>query len=76
MKARGVELDINISILHALMRPGQRLSTRGIADIVGCSNACIYLEEKKALRKVHERLRRILGLSRGDFCQLNSTKIL
>jgi hypothetical protein len=66
---KGKELDTNVSILHSLMQPGQCLSTRAIADIVGCSNTLIFLIEKQALRKVRERLRRRLGASYGEFCQ-------
>jgi hypothetical protein len=61
------DLDTDIAILHALMKPGQRLSCDAIADIVGCSHTLVFLTEKKALKKVRERLRKNLGLNHGQF---------
>ena len=61
------ELDTNINVLHALMRPGERLSSRSIAEAVGCTNTLIYHIEKRALKKVRERMRRQLGINHGQF---------
>jgi hypothetical protein len=63
------ELDTNINVLHALMRPRERLPRRAIADAVGCSGTLIYLIEKKALRKVREQLRKNLQMNHGEFAQ-------
>jgi hypothetical protein len=63
------ELDTNIKILHALLRPGERLSSRAIAESVGCTNTLIYLIEKKALRKVREHLRQNWQMDHGEFAQ-------
>lgn len=60
----GSVLNENINVLHALMRPGERLPSRSIAEIVGCTHGLVYLIEKRAVR---ERLRRQLGLSYTEF---------
>lgn len=60
-------IDLALDVTRSLMRPGDRLSTRSIAEICGCSNTLIFLIEKKALRKVREKLRRKMGISYGEF---------
>lgn len=61
------KLDEGINVLHAMMKPGQRLSSRSIAEIIGCSNTLVYLIEKKALKKVREKLRKEMGVNHGEF---------
>jgi hypothetical protein len=70
------ELDTNINILHAMMRPGERLSSHTIAEAVGCSNTLIYLIEKKALKKVRERIRKEFRLNHAELAQADWREFL
>jgi hypothetical protein len=67
MKERHHEIDTNINILHAMLRPGQRLSFSEIAEIVGCSKSLIQFHQESALRKLREKLRRKLKMDYGEF---------
>jgi DNA-directed RNA polymerase sigma subunit (sigma70/sigma32) len=50
------ELDRNIHVLHALMKPGERLSCRRIADACGGSWQRIWQVEQRALHKLKKQL--------------------
>lgn len=64
-------IDLALDVARVHMRPGDWLSTRAIAEICGCSNTLIYLIEKKALRRVRERLRRHWKMSWGEFLEID-----
>lgn len=68
-QARSQVLDENINVLHALLRPGDRLSTKAIAEIVGCRCQAIWETEQKALRKVRARFAKELGYDIEEFLQ-------
>lgn len=64
-------IDLALDVINTVRQPHQWLSTRDIAEICGCSNTLIFLTEKRALRKVRERLRRELAMNYGEFSQIN-----
>jgi hypothetical protein len=65
-----VSIDCSLDVIAAVMRPGEQLGQREIADICGCSRSLIHQIEKKALRKVRERLRKETGIGFGQFCRV------
>lgn len=68
-------INEGINILHALMRPGERMSVRDIAASVGCSRGLVFHIEKTALKKVRDKLRKQKGLSYGEFSVLKSVDL-
>jgi transcriptional regulator len=65
MKTRK-EIDLGLDVILAVSRPGQRWPTRDIAYVCGCTNTNIFIIEKRALKKIRERMRRKLELSHGQ----------
>lgn len=51
-------IDLGLAVNSVLMRPGDRITQEDLADICECSQAAIYLIEKRALRKLRLRLKR------------------
>ncbi len=49
-------VDLGLALLACLRKPGQILTSHDIAAWCGCSHAAIQTIEKKALRKVRQRL--------------------
>lgn len=60
-------IEAGLDALRARALPGETFSHRAIAEACGCSWQNIYLIERRALRKVRERLRRELKLSYSNF---------
>lgn len=60
-------VEAGLICLCAWARPGQTVSHRDIAKVCGVSRGLIFLIEKKALRKVREKLRRELKM---DYSQM------
>lgn len=56
------EVDLMLELVERVRPPGVRLTHHDLAEIVGCSNGLIFLEEQTALRKMHYEARR-LGLN-------------
>ncbi|MCB1733672.1 MAG: hypothetical protein H6981_01380 [Gammaproteobacteria bacterium] len=54
------DIDLGLSVLCAVARPGQTLSCRDIADVCGCSHQAIYYMEKHAREKI-----RTIGARKG-----------
>ena len=57
-------IDLGLAVLAAVMRRGDSLTCRDIADVCECSKSLIQQIEKSALRKVRHRLKR-LGVEAG-----------
>lgn len=55
---KSARIDLGLELLQYLARPGLRYSYEEIAAFCGCSQAAIYLEEKKALRKLRRTIAR------------------
>ena len=49
-------IDLGLSLLSCLLRPGETLTSHDIAAWCGCSRAAIERIESRALRKVRRRL--------------------
>ena len=49
-------IDLGLSLLSCLLKPGEALTSHDIAAWCGCSHAAIKVIEKRALRKVRRRL--------------------
>ena len=49
-------IDLGLSLLACLRKPGQSLTSHDIAAWCGCSRAAIQAIEERALRKVRRRL--------------------
>jgi hypothetical protein len=60
-------MEAGLYVLAQVARPNQVFTHREIAKACGCSWQNIWLIEKRALRKVRERLRRTMKASYGDF---------
>lgn len=54
------DIDLGLSVLCAIARPGETLSCRDIADVCGCSFQAIYYMEKHAREKI-----RTIGARKG-----------
>lgn len=50
------EMDLGIAVCGALTPPGQTRTTHEIAAFAGCTHQAITDIEKKALRKIRQRL--------------------
>lgn len=59
-------LDAGLECLAAAAKPGQRFSHRQIAFVCGCSRSWIFLIEKRAMKKIRERLRKRMNLNYGE----------
>ena len=49
-------IDLGLALLACLRRPGETLTSHDIAAWCGCSHAAIKVIEKRALKKVRQRL--------------------
>ena len=55
-----------MTLLAARRMPGQTFTAQQVGDFCGCSHAAVQQMERESLRKVRERLRKALGLSRSQ----------
>lgn len=67
-------MEVGLAVLATLVKPGQSVSHRAIAEVCGCSRGLIFLIEKQALKKVRERLRKELHLTHAEFHGPNTTE--
>jgi transcriptional regulator len=68
MSRANKNFDAALEVIATVMRPGEILGQREIAEICGCSRSLIHQIEKKALRKIRERMRKEFGMSFEEFC--------
>lgn len=54
------DIDLGLSVLCALAKPGQTLSLRDIAEVCDCSKQVIHCMEKAAMEKI-----RAIGARKG-----------
>jgi len=52
-----VNIDIGLSVLCCVAKPGETLTDRDIAEVCGCARNSIYQIEKKALNKLRPKLK-------------------
>lgn len=51
------EIDLGLAVLACVRAPGECLGQRMIAEVCGVTQSAIYLIERKALKKLRNRLR-------------------
>jgi hypothetical protein len=71
--AKRAEIDLGLAVLAVLRPAGVLYSRREIGAVCGCCHQNISRIEKKALRKVREKLRRSLGLTWHEFLTIGSS---
>lgn len=76
MNSTTKEMDAALEITARLMRRGDELTQKEIADICGCSRSLVHQIEKSALRKVRTRLRKEYGLNFEQFIRSRVMDIL
>jgi len=50
-----INIDIGLSVLCAVQRPGETLTHKDIADVCLCNHNSIHQLEQRALKKLRER---------------------
>jgi hypothetical protein len=63
------EIDLALDVTRRLMKPGDSLSGRDIAEICGCSASLIQQTEREAVRKLRKAMRRMLNMDFEEFAE-------
>lgn len=66
-KQKTADIDLALNVMASLLKPGERVSTKKIADVCGCSPMAIWAIEQAAMKKLRHRFRRELDMEISTF---------